>query len=84
MRRQNSYPWNFLWLLRLGGPKERKEHRAKAKQMAFFPPDLPIEKSKPVLSPAGRIENPKWIHLVTLSARNSTDCGIVRPTPWPS
>src|SRR4029453_5037139 len=69
-----SYSRKFLWLLRLSGEAKRKEHYAKSNPGDF---SLHIFSSISIhLSLETRQLAPS--HLITLSARNSTDCGIVR------
>src|SRR5215475_14041859 len=62
---------NLHWPLRLGGRAKREEQNAKSEREDFVSPESSNQKSK--------IENPKLFHLITLSARYSTDCGIVTP-----
>jgi hypothetical protein len=33
---QKTYPWDFLWLLRLNGDADRNEHGAKCNAGEFF------------------------------------------------
>src|SRR5499433_3484182 len=62
---------NLHWPLRLGGRAKREEQNAKSEREDFVSPESSNQKSK--------IEDPKLFHLITLSARYSTVCGIVRP-----
>ena len=71
---QETYPGDFCLLLRIGGQAKREEQSAKSKDgycflhVFFFCLD-PLVTRHLTLAPP---------HLITLSARNSTDCGIVR------
>src|SRR5262245_19072720 len=68
--RQKPDPGNLAGrLLRVGSKGKRKEHGAKSKERDCF---LHLFFSVSMYS------TPAPSHLITLSARNSTDCGIVR------
>ena len=66
-------PWNFRWLLRLGGQAKRKEQSAKSKDRDYF---LHVFSA---LSHHSTLYTRPSSHLITLSARASTFGGIVRP-----
>ena len=60
-----------LWLLRLGGRARHKEQSAECEPEDLLPRGFSNPKSK--------IEYPKWLHLITLSARAKTCGGMVNP-----
>ena len=68
--RRASRSWVSLLAAALGGKAKRKEHSAKSKTVIFFFMFFSLFSFNSLLAPR--------THLITLSARNSTDCGIVR------
>ena len=61
---------NLSCLLRLDGNEKREEQSAKSKQSY---------QTVGTFNPKSKIENPKWVHLITLSALASRVGGMLAP-----